>query len=372
MDRAIALLGFFLENLVYIFALLVLLQLVFCYALQVIADKLGLPNSWMAWVPLLQIYPLIRTGSPSFQPFLLLLATGVAAAIAGALLGPLGGFLAVAWSAWALAYFGQLCWNTAESRGVSGWIGLLAFLPLVNLIAYLYIAFHDGPMPPSRLGLALGLVCIVLPAVPEARKAQEIAQLGRQFGPMASAAKQGDQDAMTRMLHEMMQTMQGMEGFETRGGDPGGMSKALTQLAAAMGRDGESEAGGRGDAISPVIEVPELVSISELFECPEGTRERGAAPPSGFERWCERLDPAPGRVRHGGYASWHRNRLPHETGLYRNGDRVGVWTRWYASGGKQAQAEFRDGLQQGFQIDWDESGRRQREVRFVRGEPVGR
>ena len=371
MDRAIALLGFFLENLVFIFALFVFLQLVFCYALEAIADKLGLPYSWMAWVPLLQLYPLIRTGSSSFQPFLLLLAAGIAAAIAGALLGPLGGLLAVAWSAWALVYFGQLCWNTAESRGVSGWIGLLAFLPLINLIAYLYIAFHDGPAPPSRLGLALGLVFIVLPAVPEARKAQEIAQLGRQFGPMATAAKQGDQDAMTRSLHEMMQTMQGMEGFETSG-DPDGISKALTMLTAAMGRGGESEASGRGDEISPAIEVPELTSISERFACPEGTRERGAAPPNGFERWCERLDPALGKVRNGGYASWYPNRMLHETGLYRNGDRAGVWTRWYTSGSKQVQAEFRDGLQHGFQIDWGESGRRQREIRFVHGEPVGR
>jgi antitoxin component YwqK of YwqJK toxin-antitoxin module len=49
-----------------------------------------------------------------------------------------------------------------------------------------------------------------------------------------------------------------------------------------------------------------------------------------------------------------------------------VWTRWYANGGMQAQAEFRDGLQHGFQIEWDESGRRKREIRFVEGKPVGR
>jgi hypothetical protein len=371
-DRMVALVGFFLENLVLIFSLFVVLELVFCYALQAIADKQGLPNSWMAWVPLLQLYPLIRAGSSSFQPFLLLLGAGIAAALANALLGPLGFLLTLAWGAWALVYFVRLCWNTAESRGVSGWIGLLVFLPLINLIVYLYIAFHDGPLPPSTLGLLLGVVFIVLPAVPEIRKAQQIAEFGSQFGPMWAAAEQGDEDAMRRMLHEMTETMQGMEGSETRGGGPDGMSKVLARLASAMGRGGESEASEREDAVSPASEVPELASVSAFFTCPEGTRERGEPPPSGFERWCERLDPASGRVRHGGYASWHRNHVLHETGLYRNGDRVGVWTRWYPSGKKQAQAEFQDGRQHGFQIDWDESGRRLREIRFVHGEPVGR
>ena len=263
-------------------------------------------------------------------------------------------------------------WNTAEKRGVSGWIGLLAFVPLVNIVAYLYIALHDGPVAPSRAGLMLGFVCFVLPAFPEFRKAQEIAQLGRQFGPMAAAAERGDEAAMQRMMYEMMETMQGMEGFEEQGGDPNAMERAMKELAAAMGRGGESEASEPERATPPVVEVPELAPIPPFFECSEGTRERGARPPKGFERWCERQDPARGGIRHGGYASWHRSGQVHETGLYRDGDRHGVWTRWYPNGAKQTQAEFQNGRQHGFQLDWNESGRRLREIRFADGTPVGR
>ena len=372
MGQAIGMLGFVFENLVFIFGFFVLLELVFCYALQAIADKQNLEASWMAWVPLLQLYPMVMTGSSSFQPFLVLLAAGIAAAIVGAFLGPVGMLLAVAWCVWAFVYFVQLFWNTAEKRGVSGWIGLLAFVPLVNFIAYLYIAFHDGPVAPSRIGVLLGFVCIVLPAFPEFRKAQEIAQLGRHIGPMSTAAEQGDEAAMRRMMSEMMQTMQGMEGFEEQGGDRDAMSNALAELAAAVGRGGESAASEREGAPAPVVEVPELELISPFFECSESTRERGARPPTGFERWCERQDPARGRIRHGGYASWHRNGQLHETGLYKDGDRHGVWTRWYEKGGQETQAEFENGRQHGFQLDWNEAGRRLREIRFVNGEPAGR
>jgi hypothetical protein len=369
MDQAIGMFGLIFENLVYIFAFIVLFQLVFCYALQVIADKQGFEASWMAWVPLLQIYPMVLSGSSSFQPFVLLMAAGVATAIVGALIGPLGSLLAIACSVWAIVYFVQLCWNTAERRGVSGWIGLLAFVPLVNLAAYLYIALHDGSAAPNRLGLALGIVFFVLPAYPEMQKAEQIAEFGRQLGPMAAAAEQGDETAMQRMIYEMLETMQGMEGFEAQGGDAEAMSQAMAELAASMERGGERTASERPHP--PVLEVPELSPISPFFDCPEGTRERGARPPKAFERWCERQDPTRGRLRHGGYVSWHRNGQINETGLYKDGKRHGVWTRWHEKGGQQTQAEFQDGLQHGFQLDWNESGHRLREIRFAKGKPVG-
>jgi hypothetical protein len=372
MQHAAEMLGFLFENLVTIFALVVLLELGFCYTLQTIADKQDVAHSWLAWVPLLQLHPLLRSGGASSLSFLGLLAAGIAAIILGALIGPLGGLLALAWAGWALIFFGRVFWNTAENRHVSGWIGLLAFLPLINFFAYLYIAFHDGPVAPSRLGVVLGVILIVLPAYPELRKARELGELGRQFGPMAAAAEQGDDQTMTRLMYGMVQKMQTMEGFEAPEGDPDAMSRMLEQLSEAMGTNGESAVGDDGRSAAPPLEAPELESISPYFECPEGTREGGAAPPLGFERWCEWSDPARGEVRHGGYASWHRNAGVHETGAFVSGKREGVWTRWNERGRMQTQAEFEDGLQHGFQIDWDESGTRLREIRFARGEPVGR
>jgi hypothetical protein len=366
----VGLIGFFFENLATILGLFLLLQLAFCYALQTIADKQELSHGWMAWVPLLQIYPLVRAGGSSIQQFLVLLGVGVVAALAMVLLGPVGGLLFLGWGVWVLVYFVQLFWCIAEKRGLSGWVGLLAFLPVVNLFAYLYIAFHDGAGPPSKLGLVLGVVCFVLPAVPELRKAREMEALGSQLAPMANAAEQGDQVAMARLMHDMLQTMQGMESFEATEEERGALSQALAELAAVVGT---SDDGASASEIpSAPLEVPELEPVSPNFRCPDGTRPRGAAPPHGTERWCERLDPERGPVRHGGYVSWHPGGMLHETGLYRDGERDGAWTRWYAEGGMQTQAEFRAGTQHGFQIDWSESGRREREIRYQHGKPIGR
>ena len=57
-------------------------------------------------------------------------------------------------------------------------------------------------------------------------------------------------------------------------------------------------------------------------------------------------------------------------GEYREGLRIGLWTRWYPSGVKRVQAEFEGGLQEGRLIAWDERGRKLGEERFVKGAPV--
>ena len=371
MQNAAALFGLFFEHMYLLMIAAVIMQIAFCYALQTIAEKEGLPHIWMAWVPLLQIYLLIRSGGSPFSQFLLLLAAGIAAIIASAVLGPVGMLLALAWGVCLLVYFVRLLWTLAENRGVSGWIGILTCLPLVGFFAYLYIAFHDGLVPPHAVGVLLGLVFIVLPGVAEVRKAREIGELGKQFGPMAAAAERDDQQAMARMMHGMLQTMQNMEGFEpAEGEDAEAFSRALEELATAMGGDGAAKTGGGSGAPSEV-EMPELEPASDVFDCPEDTRERGAMPPRGFERWCERPSGSAGVVRHGGYASWHPNGQLREVGTYLYGEREGVWTRWYNSGGKQTQAEFQRGLQHGYLLTWDEFSRPQRRVQYNLGEPVG-
>jgi antitoxin component YwqK of YwqJK toxin-antitoxin module len=54
-------------------------------------------------------------------------------------------------------------------------------------------------------------------------------------------------------------------------------------------------------------------------------------------------------------------------GEYRNGLRVGVWTRFYSTGAVRAQAEFQKGMQHGWVLTFDESGSRTRAVRYDRG-----
>ena len=188
---------------------------------------------------------------------------------------------------------------------------------------------------------------------------------------MAAAADAGDEKAMARMIFEMLQKMQRMEGFEASEEESREMSKTLESLAASIEGDEAARPADTPRSAAPPDAASELVPVSPRFECPEGTRERGAAPPHGFERWCERPGLAGGWDRHGGYAMWHRNARIHETGSYLDGEREGVWTRWNARAKLETQAEFHDGRQHGFQIDWDELGQKRREVRFARGEPVG-
>jgi hypothetical protein len=365
-----SLFGLFFEHLYLLMIAALIMQLAFCYALQTIAEKEGLSHTWMAWVPLLQIYPLIRSGGSPFSQFLLLLAAGIAAIIASAILGTVGMLLVLAWGVCLVVYFARLLWTLAENRGVSGWIGILTIVPLVGFFAYLYIAFHDGPVAPHMVGVLLAVLFVVLPGMIEVRKAREIGQLGKQFGPMAAAAERDDQQAMARMMRDMLSTMQNMEGLEPDDEEEAAaFSKALEELASAMGADGAAEAGGGSETSE--VDMPELQPADDAFDCPDGTRERGAMPPRGFERWCELRDSSTGVVRHGGYASWHPNGQLREVGVYQYGEREGVWTRWYSSGGKQTQAEFQRGLQHGYLLTWDEFSRPQRKTRYQLGEPVG-
>ena len=309
----------------------VLVQLLFCYTIQVVADKLELPAPWLAWVPILQLHPFVRAGDGSLLHGVVWLASGLAlalvAALLGSLLGPtLGVPLLLGWALWGLLYFARILAHTAAARGLSPWVGILCLVPGLGLLLYPLIAFHDGLRPPHAVGVVLGLVFYALPALPSLR---EVAQLGEVLRLVA----EGD----------------GVVGSARRPDAPNGQALAAPTRTA----------------------TPAELPVPEWRGCPPGSEERGAASPRGSERWCERHDPALGRVRHGLYTAWYPDGTPRESGAYRDGRRQGVWTRWYTHGGRQAQAEFVDGHQHGWLLTWDELGRKDREIRFRDGEPAG-
>jgi len=57
-------------------------------------------------------------------------------------------------------YFGRIACNTATVRDLPGWMGILLFVPILNLFIYPYFAFHDGWVGPNKIGLAIGLVFV--------------------------------------------------------------------------------------------------------------------------------------------------------------------------------------------------------------------
>lgn len=83
------------------------------YCLMKIADKLSIPNSWLAWVPIAQIWVMIRAaGKPGWWLLLLFI--------------PLVNIV--------VAFI--LLFSTPTNLGKSSLYGLLVFIPIVGLFLY--------------------------------------------------------------------------------------------------------------------------------------------------------------------------------------------------------------------------------------------
>jgi len=98
-----------------------LFYLFYCYCLMLICRKTGNPPGPLIWVPVLQLFPMLRAAGMSGWWFL-------------AFLVPLLNLVA------------QILWSVmiAKARGKSVWVGVLLLLPVTNLFAFLYLAFSDG------------------------------------------------------------------------------------------------------------------------------------------------------------------------------------------------------------------------------------
>jgi len=98
-----------------------LLYLFHCYCCMLICRKAGHPPGILVWLPVLQLFPLLRAAGMSGWWFL-------------AYLVPLLNIVAqVLW-----------CFKIASARGKSVWVGVLLVLPVTNLFAILYLAFSNG------------------------------------------------------------------------------------------------------------------------------------------------------------------------------------------------------------------------------------
>lgn len=98
-----------------------------CYCCRLICQKTGNPPGPLIWVPLLQMFPLLRAAGMS------------------------------PW--WFLAYFipllnvvAGLVWSVriVQARGKSIWLAVFLVLPLTNLLAFLYLAFSSGKQPKEK------------------------------------------------------------------------------------------------------------------------------------------------------------------------------------------------------------------------------
>lgn len=104
-----------------VLGIVLLIHLFECYCCLLICRKTGNPPGVLIWLPVLQLLPLLRAAGMSGWWFL------------GFCVPVLNLVAQVLW-----------CFNIAQARGKSTWTGLLLFLPITNLFAFLYLAFSNG------------------------------------------------------------------------------------------------------------------------------------------------------------------------------------------------------------------------------------
>lgn len=96
------------------------LHVFFAVTMQSIAQKTSADHAWMAWLPVLNLFLVLHIAGRGFLWFLLLLIPGVN------LLA-----LVVLWG------------DLAAALGKSAWLGLLAPVPIANVVMQGYLAFSE-------------------------------------------------------------------------------------------------------------------------------------------------------------------------------------------------------------------------------------
>ncbi len=122
--------------------------LAICYCLGSICRKAHSEPGFLVWLPVLQIFPMLRAARMTGAWFL---------AFSAPLIGAIA--LTFLWNAhvpavelWTaciyaavslLAFVAWICWfvNIVKARGKSLWVALFLVLPVTNLFAFLYLAF---------------------------------------------------------------------------------------------------------------------------------------------------------------------------------------------------------------------------------------
>jgi hypothetical protein len=94
------------------------------YCQYVIAKKTNTENAWMAWVPFLNMWQMVKIARKEWWYFLLMFIPLVN-----------------------IVVFVILWMKIAEIRNMPSWLGILMIISPVNLIVLGFLAFKDAPLP---------------------------------------------------------------------------------------------------------------------------------------------------------------------------------------------------------------------------------
>ncbi len=106
--------------------------LFFCNCCRLICKKTGHEPGILVWLPVLQIFPLLRAAGMSPLWFLAFLI---------GFLSPLAVIV--------------LSFKLAKARGKSAWVGFFLLLPVISIFAFLYLAFSDAKPVKEQRNLEL-------------------------------------------------------------------------------------------------------------------------------------------------------------------------------------------------------------------------
>lgn len=119
-DTAARLAGIIRTVAVFVWLIAVILYVYAAFTLQMIANKTGNKDSWLAWIPLANLYLMCVIAQKPWWWLLLLLLPFVSLIIV------------------------ILLWmGIAEARGKPSWLGILMMIPGVNFIVMGYLAFSS-------------------------------------------------------------------------------------------------------------------------------------------------------------------------------------------------------------------------------------
>ena len=98
--------------------ILLFCYLFFCYCCSLICEKVGVKPGAMIWLPFLQLFPLLSAAGMSPWWFFACFVPG-------------------------LNIVAQILWSVkiVRARAKSGWVALFLLLPVINVLAFLYLAF---------------------------------------------------------------------------------------------------------------------------------------------------------------------------------------------------------------------------------------
>ena len=262
-----------------------------------------------------------------------------------------------------LIHFVRIARDTATARNLPAWMGILLFVPVVNLFVYPYFAFHDGWTRPNMIGAVIGLVLMLGGMAPIFQLRDAIEQEGGLTPKLLAAMSNGgsqllddsDDQAMTGWV-DLNSESNSIEALDRRGPN--------TATALTLGPEHTTATFVYG-SVPPDEPLPVQASES----CTSGTETRTRQDEESEKEWCQLL-PEYGGLRHGWYTRYDRDGRPKSMAQYETGLSVGIWTRFFPSSQIRAQAQFRDGMQHGWVLVFDEAGQQTKAARFELGTRV--